>query len=593
LFAILNPFCTALATSPELKEDNLPEGSHIDSKLSDQWDQYKPYMIGFVVLIVAQSGLIAYLLYQRRLRVRSERKRANTKKFEKMVSGFSSEFINLPADSVDSKIEDALKEIALLEGADRSYFFQFNPDRTEFTISHIWWKSEGIVSDQVHRGMIVESRFPWLSQNLTSGQDVIVQDVEILAREGSQPEYEYCREIGIQSFLILPMQVEDSPLCAIGLDAIHAKILWNIETIDRLRVFGEVLTNAIARKHSENKLITAIDEIASLKEMLEAEKTYLQEEIRLEHNFDNIIGQSDALKYVLYQVEQVASTDVPVLILGETGTGKELIARAIHKLSPRNGKTITKLNCAALPANLVESELFGHEKGAFSGAVSRQYGRFELANDSSIFLDEIGEFPIQLQAKLLRVLENGEYERLGSSVTLRSNARVIAATNRDILQAVRSGRFREDLYYRLKVVAFTLPPLRKRKSDIPLLIKWYTDKLSRKLGRTPVKINQSNMNALMNYDWPGNIRELKHMVESALITSGGDRMKIDLPKSETKDHDNDNFQSLMEMERNYITRVLSAKEWKISGENGAAETLQMHPNTLWARMKKFGIRKPN
>ena len=327
--------------------------------------------------------------------------------------------------------------------------------------------------------------------------------------------------------------------------------------------------------------------------MLEAEKTYLQEEIRLEHNFDNIIGQSDALKYVLYQVEQVASTDVPVLILGETGTGKELIARAIHQLSPRNGQTITKLNCAALPADLVESELFGHEKGAFSGAVSKQYGRFELAINSSIFWMRSGNFRSSSKQNCFAFLKNGEFERLGSSVTLRSNARVIAATNRDILQEVRSGRFREDLYYRLKVVTITLPPLRKRKSDIPLLIKWYTDKLSRKLGRTPVKINQSNMKALMNYDWPGNIRELKHMVESALITSGGDRMKIDLPKSETKDHDNDNFQSLMEMERTYITRVLSAKEWKISGENSAAEILQMHPNTLRARMKKFGIRKPS
>ena len=242
---------------------------------------------------------------------------------------------------------------------------------------------------------------------------------------------------------------------------------------------------------------------------------------------------------------------------------------------------------------MVESELFGHEKGAFSGAVSRQYGRFELANDSSIFLDEIGEFPIHLQPKLLRVLENGEFERLGSSVTLRSNARVIAATNRDILQEVRSGRFREDLYYRLKVVTITIPPLRKRKTDIPLLIQWYMDTLSRKLGRTPVKINQADMKALINYDWPGNIRELKHMVESALITSGGDRMNIDLPKSKTKDDDYDSFQSLMEMERSYITRVLSAKEWKISGENSAAEILQMHPNTLRARMKKLDIRKPN
>ena len=221
----------------------------------------------------------------------------------------------MPAAFVDSKIEDVLKEIALLEGADRSYFFQFNQDRTEFTITHIWWKTEGNVGDQVVQGMIVESQFPWLSQELTTGQEVIIQDVETLSRDGTQPEYEYCREIGIQSFLILPMQVEGSPLCAIGLDAFTIKRQWNTETIDRLRIIGEVLTNAIARKHFESKLLTAIDQIKLLKEKLEAERTYLQEEIKLEHNFDNIIGQSDALKYVLYQVEQVASTDVPVLIL--------------------------------------------------------------------------------------------------------------------------------------------------------------------------------------------------------------------------------------------------------------------------------------
>ena len=344
------------------------------------------------------------------------------------------------------------------------------------------------------------------------------------------------------------------------------------------------------RKQAELELQGAFAEIKELKDQLETERTYLQEEIKLEHNFENIIGQSEELKYVLYQVEQVATTDSPVLILGETGTGKELIARAIHKLSPRSNRVLVKVNCAALPADLIESELFGREKGAFTGATATQIGRFELAKGSTLFLDEIGELPLALQAKLLRVFESGEFERLGNPKTLHSDARIIAATNRNLEEEeLRQGKFREDLWYRLKVFTVTLPPLRQRQADIPLLIKWFMDQLSRKMGKSAAEISEHTIQALQDYHWPGNVRELKNTIESALITASGNKIKLAPPKMSAPTASS--LKSLEEMERDYILQVLKAKNWKIQGTNSAAFVLEMNPNTLRARIKKLGIKK--
>jgi formate hydrogenlyase transcriptional activator len=345
-----------------------------------------------------------------------------------------------------------------------------------------------------------------------------------------------------------------------------------------------------SRKMAEIQLRGAYEEIEELKNQLEVESAYLRDEIKLEHNFKNIIGQSEALKYVLHRVEQVASTDSPVLILGETGTGKELMARALHELSPRGKRALVKVNCAALPRELIESELFGREKGAYTGATTTQLGRFELARGSTLFLDEIGELPLELQSKLLRVLESGEFERLGSSRTLHSDARIIAATNRVLDEEVRKGLFREDLWYRLKVFPITVPPLREHPEDIPLLAKWFVDKLTRKMGKRVTKIPKSTMQRLQNYPWPGNVRELKHAVESALITARGKKLQFELPQIE--DTTLTDFKSFEEMERDYILGILKAKNWKIGGENSAASTLGMHVNTLRARMKKQGIQKP-
>ena len=282
--------------------------------------------------------------------------------------------------------------------------------------------------------------------------------------------------------------------------------------------------------------------------------------------------------------------DFPVLIMGETGTGKELMARALHSLSPHGKRALVKVNCAALPGELIESELFGREKGAFTGATTTQHGRFELAKGSTLFLDEIGELPLELQPKLLRVFESGEFERLGSSRTLQSDARIIAATNRVLEEEVRNGRFREDLWYRLKIFPITVPPLHERPEDIPLLVKWFVDQLAKKMGKRVGEIPKRTMQMLQSYPWPGNVRELEHAVESALISAQGKKLNFDLPQiAKTASSD---FKPFEEMERDYILQVLEAKDWKIGGENSAASTLGMHVNTLRGRMKKLGIKKP-
>ena len=331
-------------------------------------------------------------------------------------------------------------------------------------------------------------------------------------------------------------------------------------------------------------------EVLSLKDKLAAESAYLQDEIKIENDFDNIVGQSHELKYVLHQAELIASTDSSVLILGETGTGKELIARAIHHLSSHSRRALVKVNCAALPSNLIESELFGREKGAYSGADNLQIGRFELANESTIFLDEIGEIPSDLQSKLLQVLESGEFQRLGNPRTIQSTARIIAATNRDLGVEVSKGRFREDLLYRLNVFTITVPPLHKRKEDIPMLVNWFLDNFSRKMGKPVPQISKNTIEALQNYNWPGNVRELKHTVERSFINCPGDKLTVDLPES--SENLPGSIKTFQEMEHDYILEILKAKNWKISGKDSAASALDMHVNTLRARMNKLGITKP-
>ncbi len=337
---------------------------------------------------------------------------------------------------------------------------------------------------------------------------------------------------------------------------------------------------------------TSLYEIKNLKDLLEVERAYLQDEIKLTYNYENIIGQSDEINYVFYKVEQIAASDTTVLVLGETGTGKELVARAIHGQGLRKDRALVKMNCAALPSNLIESELFGHEKGAFTGAHARRLGRFEIANGATLFLDEIGELPMELQPKLLQVIQNGEFERLGSSRTIKVDVRIIAATNRDLEEEVRKGLFRDDLWYRLNIFPITVPPLRNRPNDIPLLVDYYVEKISKRLGKSIEMIPVSVMDLLQQYHWPGNVRELENVLERAVINSSGPKLRlVDELKRPNKALTKVN-RSLQDVERAYITQVLDQTHWKVSGKNSAAEILGLDRSTLRARMQKLDICKP-
>ncbi|MBV5306674.1 MAG: sigma 54-interacting transcriptional regulator [Desulfobulbaceae bacterium] len=365
----------------------------------------------------------------------------------------------------------------------------------------------------------------------------------------------------------------------------------DLELLVQNRTFELVLARDEAEERRK-KAEADFAEIRELQDQLEAERAYLQDEIKLEGNHQNIIGQSDSLKHVLLKIEQVAGSETTVLILGETGTGKELAARAIHALSSRKNRTLVKVNCACLSASLIESDLFGYEKGAFTGSLSRHLGRFEVANGTTIFLDEIGELPIELQAKLLRVLQEGEFERLGGSQTIKVDTRIVAATNRNLEKEVREGRFREDLWYRLNIFPITMPPLRERLDDIPLLVDAFVKKIARRLGKTIEIIPAVVMAALQEYHWPGNVRELENVLERAVINSTGPKLRlVDELKKSFKNLPS-SPKTLEAYEQEYILRVLELSNWKVSGKNSASEILGLDRSTLRARMAKLNIEKP-
>ncbi len=418
---------------------------------------------------------------------------------------------------------------------------------------------------------------------LDRGRPLVRRD---LTTEREFPLEEHLFAQDIRSYVVVPL---------VARGKIFGTLNVASRVTDRYSPKDVSLLEEIARQISlavEN--MWAFEEIAQLKARLEQQNLYLQEEIKTEHNFEEIVGRSRAIKRVLKAVETVAPTDASVLILGETGTGKELVARALHNLSPRRDNTLVKVNCATLPAGLIEDELFGHEKGAFTGALTKKIGRFELADEGTIFLDEIGDLPLDLQTKLLRVLQEGEFERVGGSGTIKVNVRVIAATNRDLEKAMAEGKFRQDLFYRLNVFPIQLPPLRERREDIPLLARYFVSKHGAKLGKKIETISEKTMEALSTYRWPGNIRELENVIERSVITSQGAQLDLGnwLQRSDTGPVQK-SIPTLLELEREHILRTLRLTGWKVSGERGAAEVLGLKPTTLEARMKKLGIKRDN
>jgi PAS domain S-box-containing protein len=343
------------------------------------------------------------------------------------------------------------------------------------------------------------------------------------------------------------------------------------------------------QKQMEEQLQQRLGDIEQLKQQLEKENIYLREEIELQSLHEEIVGRSQAMKQILAQVEQVAPTDATVLIEGETGTGKELLARTVHRLSARKDRTLVTVNCAALPPTLVESELFGREKGAYTGALTRMTGRFEVADGATLFLDEIGELPLDVQAKLLRVLEQGRFERLGSTRPLQVNVRIIAASNRDLARNVEEGKFRKDLYYRLNVFPIAVPPLRERPEDIPLLIWAFVRQYEKKMGKRIEHIPRKSMETLQRYPWPGNARELRNVVEHAMIVSSDKTLDITIPQRTSSEIPGN--LSLDDVERRHILGVLQKSDWRLSGPGGAAEILGLKRTTLQSKMKKLGIRR--
>ena len=419
-------------------------------------------------------------------------------------------------------------------------------------------------------GRIAETRQPTFSRDVLS--DPRIQDQQ------------WARDNDLRSFAGYPLVFRDELLGVLG---IFTQRELSDRDFDELAIFANEAAIAIknAQLFSEN---------ASLTERLAAENTYLQEEIRSERGFGEIVGRSEALSGALKQLWQVAPTDATVLLHGETGTGKELMARALHRRSNRHSRPLIKVNCAAISAGLVESELFGHEKGAFTGALQRRVGRFELADGGTILLDEVGELPLETQVKLLRVLQEGEIDRVGSSDTIRVDVRVVAASNRDLGRSVAEGTFRPDLFYRLNVFPIRVPPLRERLEDLPLLVEHFLDSFSRKLGKPLRAVTPESMQWMKRYEWPGNVRELANLLERAAILARGDTVVLANDRGGSSQQPAaGSVQRLEEVDRRHILHVLESSGWRVEGPRGAARLLGLRPSTLRSRMRKLGISRPS
>jgi formate hydrogenlyase transcriptional activator len=501
--------------------------------------------------------------------------------FERMLADLSARFANIPAEQIESEIQIAQVILRQFLGFDRSSFGEFQNDGSLVILSST--AVEGIEPEQGP----LPSQIEWFLVKLRAGE--IVQGLPDDLPPEAVAEAEYCQRTGLRWHLSIPLRIGGRIVGVIAFSTLHDTRACSDDLIARLKLVGEVFAHAIARKREQEKLLAALSEIKVLKERLERENAYLQHASQIRPP-QGLTSHSPGFLSVLREVAQVAQTNSTVLLLGETGSGKEVLAQAIHDASARKNHLMIKVNCAALPASLIESELFGREKGAFTGALAKQAGRFEIADGSTIFLDEVGELPLELQPKLLRVLQEGEFERLGGTKTIRVNARVIAATNRPLAQAVKEGKFREDLFYRLDVFPIEVPPLRERREDIPMLSWTFVKDFSNSMGKPIDEIADESMAALQEYHWPGNVRELRNVIERAMILSHSPRLCIKLvhtalrPVALTA-----KAGSLDEAERTIILQAVEQCNWRIRGSNGAAALLDIKPTTLESRIKKLGL----
>ena len=503
----------------------------------------------------------------------------------------SSALIMVAPDDVDTAITRTVQQVTEAIDGDRGAMFTFSDDEQRIDINYVWHRP-GTPPPDIERDA---ERLPWVMSRLSQGIPVVLQRLPDDLPSGALSEHEWLREFPVKSAALLPVAVAGRRIAVLVIVAFRRYVDFPEEVLGPLRLIAEIMASALHRSRQAQALKQSLADVERLKGHLESHNRYLREEIKNAHGFDEIIGQSAAIHDALSRVQEVAPTDASVMILGETGTGKELIARAIHDRSPRRGKPFISVNCAALPQTLIESELFGHERGAFTGAVTARQGRFELADRGTIFLDEIGDLPADVQVKLLRVLQEREFERLGSATTRRIDVRVISATHRDLDAMAKDGRFRLDLYYRLSVFPIRLPPLRERREDIPLLTWFFIHQRQRAIHRQITSVPDEVMNALQRYAWPGNVRELQNVVERALIRSRDNVLRLDdvltgaASPAAGPEPDDDSIEAV---ERAHIERVLAATGWRINGAGNAAERLNLHPNTLRFRMKKLGVVRP-
>ena len=634
--------------------------------------------------------------------------------FESFLGALYADLVNIPFESIDGVIESSMKKLVDFFEADRCHIGELSKDQSRIVVSYFYSRPSINVPRIAEIG---EHYLSFIYRSIIEETALSINNTADIP-DHSKKDRETIEGLGIQSLLVVPLKIDDDVRFGLSLSTVGRKRRWDAQSIERITIIGNILTNTIQRrlflaqinmekdwseavmegmpqfayvydlqgrlkrwnkkledllgytpdemkdkfigdflaseedrkrvfkeiekvigdghersveydfinkdgeiipdfygsgklteidgeqyiagmtmniseiKKAQKKITEQLEEIKLLKEQLEAENIHLRHELKATKSYSEIIGESDVLKYILYRVEQVAPLDTTVLLQGETGTGKELFARAIHQKSNRSDKALITVNCASLPATLIESELFGHEKGAFTGALQKQIGRFELANGGTLFLDEIGEIPLELQAKLLRVLQEGEFERIGNPRTMKVDVRVIAASNRNLEQEILKGRFRKDLFYRLNVYPITIKPLRERISDIPLLVEYFVKCLNQKMGKKITRIPKKALEQLKFYDWPGNIRELENIIERAMILSKSSTLKVEKLKIPLRTS-NDNFQTLVDHEREYIIKVLDQTLWRINGAKGAASILDMHPETLRSRMRKLGIKRLN
>ncbi len=504
-------------------------------------------------------------------------------RFEALLADLSARFVHVPAEQVDRLIEEAQRRIVQALGLDRSTLLQRAEGETDLVITHAW----AVAAFAAQPGLFGIQDFPWVHQTLLRGGIVRFATLEELPAEAKRDQDSF-RTIHQKSNLIFPLAATGRVVGALSFGTLSAEREWPDGLVQRLQLMADIFANALARQQSEQALRRALDDVTRLKQQLEAENAYLREVAQAQPS--DIVGHSPALKRVLAQADQVAPTGTAILLLGETGTGKGVLAQLLHHRSKRQDRVLVTCNCAALPPTLIEAELFGREKGAYTGALTRQAGRFELAQGATIFLDEIAELPLELQVKLLRVLEDGSLERIGSTKTLRVDVRVIAATNRDLAKRVAAGKFREDLYYRLNVFPIVVPPLRERGEDIPLLVWTFAKHFGQALGKPVERIPQATMEALQRYPWPGNIRELRNVIERAVILSEGSTLRV--PVGAAAGPALDAPLTLAGAERTQIVAALEQTGWHIRGPAGAATLLGLKPTTLESRIKKLGLQRP-